>query len=64
MGQRLALVAVEENDVAGFGLLFAQAQATRSPLRFSSDGPSAWAADAASFFRKALDSCERLMRFR
>ena len=39
---------------------------TRSPLRFSSDAPSAWAADAASgtFFRNALDSCERLMRFR
>ena len=32
MRQRLALIAVEQHDVAGFGLLFAQLQAQADPL--------------------------------
>jgi hypothetical protein len=32
MRQRLALVAIEQNDVAGFGLLLAQLQAQADPL--------------------------------
>ena len=37
MGQRLALVAVEENDVAGFSLLFAQFEAQADPIDFAGD---------------------------
>ena len=66
MGQRLALVALREERcrpprpavcaVAGAG--------PPVPCRFPSDVPSACVGAAASgtFFRKALDSCERLMR--
>ena len=35
MGQRLALVAVEKNDVACIGLLFAQVQAQAHPLHLA-----------------------------
>src|ERR1019366_10567888 len=35
MRQRLALVAVEKNDVAGFGLLLAQLQAQADPLHLA-----------------------------
>ena len=66
MRQRLALVAVEKNDVASFGLLFAQMQAQADPLDLGGDltplqrvpGPP----PTELFFRNALDSCERLMR--
>ena len=64
MGQRLALDAVEKNDVARFGLSPVQAQAPPFHLAFRLTslqrvpGPS----PAELFFRKALDSCERLMR--
>ena len=66
MRQRLALIALREERcrplrpavcaVAGAG--------PPVPPRFPSDVPSACAGAAASgtFFRKALDSCERLMR--
>src|SRR5271165_3207109 len=66
MCQRLALVAVEQDDVARFGLLFAQLQAQTdalhlacglAPLQRVPRPPP-----AELFFRKALDSCERLMR--
>ena len=65
MRQLLALIAVEKNNVARFGLLFAQLQAQAHPfhLAFSSDVPSACAGAAASgtfFFASALDSWERL----
>jgi hypothetical protein len=66
MGQRLALIAVEKNNVSGLGLLFAQLQAQAYPFHFAFrlaslqrvPGPS----PAKVFFRKAFDSCERLMR--
>ena len=35
MRQRLALVAVEQNDVAGFGLLFAQLQTQADPFNLA-----------------------------
>jgi hypothetical protein len=66
MGQRLALVAVEKNDVARFGLLFAQLQAQTYPFhlafRLTSFQRVPGPPPAELFFRKALDSCERLMR--
>src|SRR3974390_2468538 len=37
MGQRLALVAVEKDNVAGFGLAFAQLQAQADPLHLAGD---------------------------
>src|SRR5258708_19000739 len=66
MGQRLALVAVEKNDVARLRLLFAQVQAQAHSFHLALPltsfqrvpGPP----PAELFFRKALDSCERLMR--
>src|SRR5271166_2465809 len=66
MSQRLALIAVEKNDVARFGLLFAQLQAQADPFHLAFHltslqrvpGPP----PAELFFRKALESCERLMR--
>src|SRR5208282_306785 len=66
MRQRLALVAIEKNDVARFGLLFAQLQAQPHPLdlafRLTSFQRVPGPPPAELFFRKALDSCERLMR--
>ena len=66
MGQRLALIAVEKNNVAGFGLLFAQLQAQPHPFhlafRLTSLQRVPGPPPAELFFRKALDSCERLMR--
>ena len=35
MGQRLTLIAVEKNDVAGFGLLFAPLQAQAHPFHLA-----------------------------
>ncbi len=37
MGQRLALIAIEQNDVAGFGLLLAQLQAQADALDLVGD---------------------------
>jgi hypothetical protein len=37
MCQRLALVAIEKNNVAGFGLLFAQLQAQADPFDLAGD---------------------------
>jgi len=37
MGQRLALVAVEQNNVAGFGLLLAQSQTHADPFDLVGD---------------------------
>ena len=65
MGQRLALVAVEKRDVARFGLLFAQLQAQTHPFHLAFLLTSLQRVPrpppAELFFRKALDSCERLM---
>ena len=66
MRQRLALVAIEQNDVACFGLLLAQLQAQADPIHLAGyltslqrvPGPP----PAELFFRNALDSCDRLMR--
>src|SRR5271166_5853326 len=66
MRQRLALVAIEQNDVARFGLLLAQLQPHPDP--FDVVGALAPLQGVARppptelFFRSALDSCDRLMR--
>ena len=65
MGQRLALVAIEKDNVAAFGLLFAQVQAQADPLHLAG-GRRPFSVcrgrrQRKSFFRNALDSCERLM---
>ena len=66
MRQRLALIAIEKNDVAGFGLLLAQLQAQADPIDLAGDLPPFQRVPrppvAELFFRSALDSCERLMR--
>ena len=66
MRQGLALVAVEKNDVARFRLLFAQLQAKADPLHLAGALASLQCVPRSPstelFFRKALDSCERLMR--
>ena len=66
MRQRLALIAVEKDNVARFGLLFAQLQAQAHPFhlafRLTSLQRVPGPPPAELFFRKALDSCERLMR--
>src|SRR5271165_2205929 len=66
MRQRLAFIAVEQNDVAGLGLAFAQLQAQADPIHLARGLPSlqgvSGAPPAELFFRKALDNCERLMR--
>ena len=66
MRQRLALVAVEKNDVAGFGLTLAQLQAQADPIDLAGDLPSFQRVPgpppAELFFRNALDNCDRLMR--
>ena len=66
MRQRLALIAVEKNNVARFGLLFAQLQAQAHPFhlafRLTSLQRVPGPPPAELFFRKALDSWERLMR--
>ena len=65
MRQCLALVAVEQNDVASVGLLFEKMQAQADPLDFGGDLTSLQRVPGTSptklFFRSALDSCERLM---
>jgi len=66
MGQRLALVAIEQNNVAGFGLLLAQLQTHADPLDLVGDLAPLQGAPRPPppelFFRSALDSCDRLMR--
>ena len=66
MRQRLALVAVEQNDVASFGLLLAQLQTQADPFDLAGGLASLQRVPRPPptelFFRNALDSCERLMR--
>ena len=66
MRQSLALIAVEKHNVARFGLLFAQFQAQAHPFdlafRLTSLQRVPGPPQAELFFRKTLDSCERLMR--
>src|SRR5665213_4269724 len=66
MGQRLAFVAVEQNDVAGFGLALAQLQAQADPIHLARGLPSLQRVPGPPptelFFRKAFDNCDRLMR--
>ena len=66
MRQRLALVAVEQNDVARLGLLLAQLQTQAGSFDLGGDlaMPSACAAAGASgtFFAAPWESCDRLMR--
>src|SRR3954454_15585234 len=66
MGQRLALVAIHQPDVAGLGLLLAQLRAQSDP--FDLARPLApfqrvpRPPPAKLFLRSALDNCERLIR--
>ena len=66
MRQRLALVAVKKNDVASFGLLFAQLQTQADPVHLAGDLASLQRVPGPPptelFFRSALDNCDRLMR--
>src|SRR5271166_3118613 len=66
MRQRLALVAIEQNNVAGFGLLLAQLQTQADPFDLVGDLASLQGVPGSPptelFFRSALDSCDRLMR--
>jgi hypothetical protein len=65
MRQRLALVAIEQNDVARFGLLLAQLQAQADPLDLGSVLPTLQrvprSPPAEVFLCSTLDSCERLI---
>ena len=62
MRQRLALIAVEENDVAGFRLLFSQLQAQADPFDLGGDLAALqrvpWPPPTELFLRNALDSWE------
>ena len=66
MRQRLALVAVEQNDVAGFGLLLAQLQTQADAFDLGGDLAALQRVPRTSptklFLRNALDNCERLIR--
>ena len=66
MRQRLAFIAVEQNDVAGLGLAFAQLQAQADPIHLAGGLASLQRVPGPPptelFFRNALDSCERLIR--
>jgi hypothetical protein len=66
MRQRLALVAVEQNDIAGFGLLFEQFQAQADAVNLGGDLASLQRVPRPPptelFLHNALDNCERLMR--
>src|SRR5271165_1275700 len=65
MRQCLAFVAIEKNDVAGFGLTLAQLQAQADPVDLAGDLPPFQRVPgpppAELFFRNALDNCDRLM---
>jgi hypothetical protein len=65
MRQRLTLVTVEQNDIAGFGLLFEQFQAQADPVDLGGDLATLQRVPRPPptelFLRKALDNCERLM---
>ena len=66
MRQRLALVAVEQNDVARLGLLLAQLHTQAGSFDLGGDLACLQRvprpAPAELFFRSALESCDRLMR--
>src|SRR5271166_539031 len=64
--QRLALVAIEEDNVASLSLLFAQLQAKADAFDLAGDLASLQRVPRPPptklFLRNALDNCERLMR--
>src|SRR4051794_27635636 len=64
--QRLALVTVEQNDIAGFGLLLAQLKAQANAFDLGGDLAALQRVPRTSptklFLRNALDNCERLIR--
>jgi hypothetical protein len=66
MRQRLALIAVEENNVAGFRLLFSQLQAQADTFDLSGDLAALqrvpWPPRTELFLCNALDNWEWLMR--
>ena len=66
MRQRLALVTIEQNNVAGPGLLLAQVQTQADPFDRGRDLSSLQRVPrpppAELFLRRALDNWERLMR--
>jgi hypothetical protein len=65
MRQRLALVAVEQHDVASCGLLLAQLQAQPDAIHFAGDLASLQGVPGPPptevFFRNALDNCDWLI---
>jgi hypothetical protein len=65
MGQGLAFVAIQKNDLAGFGLLLAMSGAA-NPVDLGGDLASLQCVPRSPptelFLRSALDNCERLMR--
>src|SRR4051794_11867513 len=66
MRQCLALVTVEQNDVAGFGLLLAQLQTQADAFDLGGNLAALQRVPRTSptklFLRNALDNCERLIR--
>ncbi len=66
MRQRLAFVAIEQNNVSGFRLLFAQLQTQADPFDLLGGLTSLQRVSRSSptelFLRSALDNCDRLMR--
>lgn len=65
MGERLALVAVVQNDIARFGLLLAQSQTRADPFDLGSDLALLQRVPRpppAELVRNALDNCDWLMR--
>jgi hypothetical protein len=66
MRQRLASVAIEQNNVSGFGLLFAQLQTKADPFDLLGGLASlqrvSWPPPTELFLRSALDNCDGLMR--
>ena len=60
MRQRLALVAVEQNDVAGLGLPLAQVQAQADPIHLAGSLPPLYLCQGRRQrnFSQRLGSCE------
>src|SRR6202022_4583048 len=66
MRQRFTFVTVKKNDIASFGLTLTKLQTQTDPVHFGGDLASLQRVPGPPppelFFRKAFDSCERLIR--
>src|ERR1700680_5058810 len=65
MRQRLTFIAVEQDNVSGFGLLFAKLQTQADPFHLGGDLATLQRVPRSpptAFLCNALDNCERLMR--